>query len=186
MDKSEFKAAVISELGVKVEDMAEAAKLDVAKHEGAKEALVLAVRKLSELLQHVDKDLDEGLLAEAGEPLIVAKFIKKYLTRAAAVLESGVVSSENQRLVSQGRHQALQTVVTNMSKVRDQELEKGKQRQALAEGEETRGRPVGAHPGLSIKEQRQLEEAPTEPAPPDPPPPVVKAVKKRSRPKKVR
>jgi hypothetical protein len=182
VDKSEFKAAVISELGVKVEDMAEAAKLDVAKNEGAKEALILAVRKLSELTQHVDKDLDEGLLSEAGEPLLVAGLIKKYLVRAAAVIESGVVSSENHRLLAQGRQQALQTVVTNMSKVRDQELEKGRQRQALDVGEEVRGRPVGAHPGLTIKEQRKLETAPTEPAPA----PVIKAVKKRGRPKKVR
>jgi hypothetical protein len=179
VDKSEFKAAVVSELGVKVEDMAEAAKLDVARNEGAKEALLIASKKVMELTVHVDKDLDEGLFSEAGEPLVVARLIKKYLSRAATVLESGSVSAENHCLIAQGRLQALQLVVTNMGKIRDAELEKSKQRQALDVGEVATGRPVGTHPGLAIKEQRQLETASTKPVPP-----VAAPVKKQGRPKK--
>ena len=159
MDKSEFKAAVVNELGVKIEDMAEAAKLDVARNEGAKEALLVASKKVLDLAAHVDKDLDEGLLSEAGEPLVVAQLIKKYLTRAATVLESGSVSAENHKLIAQGRLQALELVVGNLGKIRDAELEKSKQRQALDAGEEVIGRPVGTHPGMTIKQQRQLESA---------------------------
>jgi hypothetical protein len=59
-----------------------------------------------------------------------------------------------------------------MGKIRDAELEKSKQRQALDAGEEVRGRPAGAHPGLTIKEQRQLEAAASAP---------VKVVNKRGR-----
>jgi len=179
MDKGEIKAATVHEIGCKFEDMLEAAKLDESRNEGAKTALLVASKKVLELSVHVDKDLDEGVFGDVDGPLAVAALIKKYITRAAAVLESGAASAENHRLMSAGRSQAFQQMIENMRKLHDLELEKSAQRK-LAEVEGERRIP-GVHPGLPLKQQRQLEEAPTEPAPP-----IVKAVKKQGRPKKTR
>jgi hypothetical protein len=108
----------------------------------------------------------------------VAGAIKKYLSRAVAVAESGMKAEDNQRLVCEGRAQAFKLMVDNLKKLHDQELEKSKQRQAVAEGEAEVGRPTGMHPGLSIKEQRKLEEAAVEPVSP-PPVPALKPLKRK-------
>lgn len=164
MDKSEMKAAVLHEVGVKSEDMCEAARLDAARHEGGISALLAAAKQIAGLAAHVDRDMDEGAFASLEGPLAVAGAIKKYLSRAVAVVESGMKAEDNQRLVCEGRAQAFKLMVDNMKRLHDQEVEKSKQRQALADGESVVGRPVGTHPGLSIKEQRLLEEAAMESA----------------------
>jgi hypothetical protein len=158
MDKGEIKAATVHEIGCKFEDMLEAAKLDESRNEGAKTALLVASKKVSELSIHVDKDLDEGVFGNVDGPLAVAVLIKKYITRAAAVLESGAASAENHRLMSAGRSQAFQQMIENMRKLHDLELEKSAQRK-LAEVEGER-RTLGVHPGASLKEQRLTEEVP--------------------------
>jgi len=174
MDKGEIKAATVHELGCKFEDMLEAAKLDEARNEGAKTALLMASKKVSELSVHVDRDLDEGVFGNVDGPLAVAALIKKYLTRAAAVLESGAASAENHRLMSAGRSQAFQQMIENMRKLHDLELEKSVQRK-LAEVEGERHIP-GVHPGLSLKDQRLAEEVPAKEVIP-----IVPAVKKRGK-----
>jgi hypothetical protein len=166
MDKSEMKAAVLHEVGAKSEDMCEAARLDAARHEGGITALLAAAKQIAGLAAHVDRDMDEGAFASLDGPLAVAGAIKKYLSRAVAVAESGMKAEDNQRLVCEGRAQAFKLMVDNLKKLHDQEMEKSKSRQAIATGEEVVGRPMGVHPGLSIKEQRRLEEA-TVQAPPE-------------------
>lgn len=156
MDKGEIKAATVHELGCKFEDMLEASKQDESRNEGAKMALLVASKKVTELTLHVDKDLDEGAFGDVNGPLAVAALIKKYLTRAAAVLESGATSAENHRLLAQGRSTAFLQMIDNMKKLHDIELEKSVQRK-LADIEGDRRVP-GLHPGLPLKEKRLAEE----------------------------
>ena len=158
MDKGEIKAATVHELGCKFEDMLEASKQDESRNDGAKTALFAASKKVLELQVHVDKDLDDGAFGDVDGPLAVAALIKKYLTRAAAVLESGAVSAENHRLISQGRMMAFGQMIENMKKIRDMELAKSEQRK-LAEPSERH--TTGVHPGPALKEQRLTEEVPT-------------------------
>lgn len=175
MDKGEIKAATVHELGCKFEDMLEASKQDESRNEGAKTALLMASKKVTELQTHVDKDLDEGAFGDVDGPLAVAALVKKYLTRAATVLESGAASAENHRLMAAGKTQAFRQMIDNMKRLHDLELEKSAQRKLIEiEGDR---RVPGVHPGPSLKEQRQLEKASAVSAPP----PIVKAVKKRAR-----
>ena len=173
MDKGEIRAATVHELGCKFEDMLEASKQDESRNEGAKGALHLAAKKVSELQAHVDKDLDEGVFANLDGPLAVAALVKKYITRACSILESGAVTAENHRLMAQGRSTAFHQMIDNMKKLHDLETEKVAQKKA-ADAEGVLRRAVGTHPGVSLKEQRKLEETPL----------VVKAVKKRGRTRK--
>lgn len=156
MDKSEFKASVVHELGCKIDDMSEAAKLEIARNEGAKTALILASKKVSELNLNIDKDVDDGLVS-----LETATLIKKYVIRAVSILESGAVSAENYRLISQGKFQALEMVVGNLKKIHSAELEKSQARKDIDESDESRGRNrvSGVGPSPSIKNKRLAEEA---------------------------
>jgi len=161
LSKGEIKAATIHELGIKFDDMLEAAKQEIARNEGAKTALLLASRKVSELLAHVDKDMDEGLFSDIEGPLLVAKAIKKYVQRAAEVLESGAASAENHQLITRGKAQAFELMIANMKTLHDMELAKMKsKREAEVEDspESPRSRPVGVAPGKTLKERRLEEE----------------------------
>lgn len=162
MEKGEIKAATVHELGLKFDDMLEAAQKEVARNEGAKLAMLGASKKVGELVAHVDKDMDEGAFSNLDGPLAIAAAVKKYVIRACGVLDSGAVSAENHRLIGHGKILAFEQMISNMAKVRDMELEKVKQRQEMASGAASnpRSRPVGVSPGKTLKEQRQQEAAP--------------------------
>jgi hypothetical protein len=172
MEKGEIKAATVHEIGCRFEDMLEAAKVDGARNEGAKVGLQAAAKKVLELQAHVDKDLDEGLFGDVDGPLAVAAQIKKYIARAVGVLESMSVTAENHRILTQGKVQAFQQMIDNMKKLHDMELEKTQAKQEAEATGKRRGRPTGVRPGMTIKEQRKLEEAPppTKKTPTKPPP----------------
>lgn len=157
MEKGEIKAATVHEIGCRFEDMLEAAKVDSARNEGAKVGLQAAAKKVLELQAHVDKDLDEGVFGDVDGPMAVASQVKKYVSRAVGVLESMSVTAENHRILMQGKVQAFQQMIDNMSKLHDMELEKTKAKQ---EAGAHKRRVTGTHPGSTLKEQRKLEEAP--------------------------
>lgn len=171
MDKGEIKAATIHELGLKFDDMLEAAHKEVARNEGATAACLAASKKVGELAVHVDKDMDEGLFADVDGPLAVAKAIKKYLVRVCGILETGAKSADNHRLVSQGRAMAFDQMVKNMKQLHDLELEKSRQKKEVIASGVSRvpQRPVGTPPPRSLKERRQAEAAAAAEAPKAPP-----------------
>jgi len=175
MDKGELKAAVVHEIGCKTDDMLEAAKTEMSRHEGAKLALALASKQVAALGNHVDKDMDAGEFSNLDGPLEVAKAIKKYLQRATGVVDSGVASAENHRLIAQGKVQAFELVVGNMQKLKEIELAKSKVHRereaqlaaAVKDGEaeadkpeaEESGKPrePGTAPKVPLKARRQAE-----------------------------
>ncbi len=160
MDKGELKAAVVHEVGVKVDDMLESAKAESAKHTGANVALLAAAKKVAELAQHVDKDLEEGKLNDL-EPHLVAQAVKKYITRCEGVLHNLAEVSARAKLTSEGRIQMAELIVGNLKKVHDAELAKSRLKKQLEEEPavaQTDVRPTGVRP-MSLKEQRLAEEA---------------------------
>jgi len=206
IEKAEVKVAVAHEIGCRLDDTREAARSEVAQWEGANASLVQAGRAIEELARHVDKDVDEGLY-----DLEVAKHVKKYLTRAAAVAQNLGTQAGAQRLMAQGKVQALESAVKVVQKFHEEETRKvAGFKRALETGLvrlEPDGTPQatspgttlpGVRPGMSIKEQRLAEEAAeakaaeikAEPAAPEPVPepvpvaavvPPVPAVKRTGR-----
>ena len=159
MDTNEVRAEFAHEIGCKLDDMLDAAKLDAARDEGAKNALQALVKRISELGLLVDKEMDEGLFSGVDGPMSVAAAIKKYIVRASAVLESGALQAESHRLMCCGRVQTLELIVGNMKKTYDMELGKAALRkEAVENGLPSHGRASGETPNLTLKERRRLEE----------------------------
>ena len=167
IEKAEVKVDVAHELGCRIDDTREAARNEVAQWEGANTALVQAGRAIEELAKHVDKDIDEG-----GYDLETAKAVKKYITRSAAVAQNLATQAGAQRLMAQGKVQALENAVKIVKKFHEDEVRKVEGfKQALLDGRiriepdgtqqaTTPGVNVpGVRPGVGIKEQRLAEEA---------------------------
>ena len=155
MDKGELKAAVVHDIGNKVDDMLESARADAASKLGANIALLACSKKVAELAAHVDKDLEEGRL-ENLEPPAIAQAIKKYITRACGVIDSGAEAAARARLVADGKIQMAELMVGNLKKLHDAELAKSKARQEVAQTEVAPSN--GGRPPLSLKERRLAEE----------------------------
>jgi hypothetical protein len=149
MDKGEIKAAAIHEMGVRVDDLLEATLIEQYRNEGASSALAAAVKKVGELSVICDKEMDEGLF-----DLATAKVIKKYVTRALAVVDTMAKTAENHRLLVTGKAKGLEAVVAELDNTKKVELGKAEHRQKV------------------------VEESRPKPPPPEPPPPIVPAAKK--------
>lgn len=160
MEPHEIRAGFAHELGCKLDDMLEAAKLEVARGEGSRTALQMAAKKVSELALAVNKDLDEGKLDNLEGSLAIAGVIKDYLTRAVTALESGVVAAESHRLQVQGRVQAFEMIVGNVKKIHDLEQGQANLRKVVGDTAPVEGqaRTTGIAPGLPLRERRRLEE----------------------------
>lgn len=156
MDKSEIRAGVIHELGCKFDDMLESARREEMRHEGSHAALTIASKKVLELSSHVDRDLDSEAFSNIDSPLAIAAIVKKYISRACAVIDSGAIAAENHRLISQGKIRALELVVDNTKKLHNLELTKIEQKKEVILNDD-RGHVTGSHPGVSIKDRRNAE-----------------------------
>lgn len=159
MNANDIRADMAHEFGCKLDDMLDAARSDSSREEGARLALQVAVRKMADVFQAVDTDLDAGAFGAVDGPLAVASAIKKYLSQASAMLESGASTAESHRLMCQGRVQVLELLVGNTKKIHD--MERGKadtKREAAEHGlPESRGHATGIAPGMPLKERRRLE-----------------------------
>lgn len=156
MDKGELKAAVVHDIGNKVDDMLEAARADAASKLGANVALLACSKKVAELAAHVDKDFESGAF-EGLEPPAIAQAIKKYITRACAVIDSGAEAAARARLVADGKIQMAELMVGNLRKIHDAELAKSAARQQ-AEQVKDAAPSDGGRPPLPLKERRLAEE----------------------------
>ena len=162
---AELKAMVTNELGASFEDLLEATRVETHRWEGSKRAFKQGADAVIGLLSHIKKDADEELVEPA-----VAEYAQKYLMRASEALKNLRVQAEAMELKVKGKVEGLQLVVDLTKKVHDQSVSHAdvlKEREkALESGDEEllqtfrgRGRPVGAHPGESIRHQRDREAA---------------------------
>ena len=183
LEKSEVRIGVANEIGCALDDALEGARGQVKYCEGGNAFLLTAQKKVQALAKLVDDDLDgkgEGLIPD----IETAKLVKKFITRAVAIVGSEAATAGNAKLVATGHVQAYESAVKNLKKKVD--LETAKVAQAKKNEETTlKGgafdhlpRTTGQHPGPSIKAQGQAEEAAAKPK-------KKRATKKRATKKKV-
>lgn len=111
--KTKLRKDIIEEFGNKLDDMLESAERGCFSHEGGAQALKEATKQIARLAEHVDEDIDDGVignLLEEGE-LKVGEYIKKWLTRAAMTCEGMALKMESQKLVFEGRADAMRAAV---------------------------------------------------------------------------
>jgi hypothetical protein len=157
-EKSELRAAGMHEVGVRLDDLLEAARKEVLRCEGAALGLFQCAKAVNDLNAHVDLDVSEGKY-----DLETAGHVKRYLSRASQVVQNLGVASNNSKMASAGQVQMAETMVTVTKKMFDAEVTKREQiveAERSPEAEDPRRRPTGVRPTPSIKEQRLAEEAP--------------------------
>jgi len=130
-----------------------------------------AKERLEELHDVLERERDEALAGMDTEyQMQAAKFAKKYLQRAVAVLESLRTDAMQKRAVGMGRAQAFQDIVDHLESQHAQEMAKLKAfNDALDRGDivledgepvaQSGVAPTGIRPGRSIADQRRAEDA---------------------------
>ncbi len=159
IEKSEVKVAAAHEIGCRLDDALEATTKDLYRLEGAVTALKQAVQIVESIGKVVDKDMDDGRFG-----LEEATHIKQYLHRATLMVTNLQTNAESNRVAQTGKIQAMETAVKIAKNFKDAEDAKAQTlrtalAQARANGTSEERRPVGGHPGLTIKEQRLAEAA---------------------------
>lgn len=142
-EKSELRSCAIHEVGCKLDDVLEAAKLDVARFDGAGEALTLAAGRLSVVYQEIDQEtVPDGSLS-----LEEASMAKRYVTRCVDFLTKASEDAARGKFRAEGKVLGLeQSVVVAKSLY---ELEKSKADPPPREGRDEKGKP------LPLKERRK-------------------------------
>jgi hypothetical protein len=157
IEKSEFKKAVLSDVGADVEDMLESLQAQTAEHRGAKKALRETGLKFAAIAKAIDDELENGKLGEfVGEPLKVAEYAKRQVQRCVEALLSASAHEGNLELSSLGAITAAKAVMTRVTKKIELETAKA---EALAKAEEAVAaqRVAGEHPGSGLAQQRKIE-----------------------------
>lgn len=160
--KLEVRRQAAHEIGIKIEDRLEAARLEAARAEGAGQMALQLQRQVEALHAHVDK----SIAAEEFETLAVAQHIKDWITRASAVCGSGAQSASNNALVARGKLQALEDAVKLVAGVHQDATKRlALLQQASAEDDGppagdpgAAARIVGEHPRESVRVRRAREE----------------------------
>jgi hypothetical protein len=154
-ERIELRASAMHDVGIRLDDLLEAARKEVLRCEGAVTGILQCAKAVNDLIPHVDKDVDEGKY-----DLETAKLIKLYLSRAAYVVQNLGMNASNQRIASAGQVQMAEVVVTVTKKMYDAEMQRSAAMAASASEGNTnpRERVVGSHPPATIKEQRRAEE----------------------------
>jgi len=185
-EKSEIKMSVAHDIGCSLDDMLTGARAEIHRWEGAKLAHQQAQGGIDSLMGiHLKKDLEEGTLG-----MEEAEKIQRWLQRARGINENLAIQSDAMICKAKGKVEAMEKAVLITKKVYDAEARK---REALLNPEEPddrvgRTRAVGAHPGLSLANQRRSE-VDSESTTTDPGPsvkkPAVKKTRRKTKPKKI-
>lgn len=156
--KSEVKAATLHEVGMKLDDVLEAAERELHTLEGGKQALHMGQKKVEQHLANVDRDVQEGKL-----DLEQATLIKRWVTQCVHILENLALQAEVQMYQAQGKVVGAKHVVAVAKSLYDREkahldaLSQAEVRtEALValEPAEGRQRVVGTHPGDPLAARR--------------------------------
>lgn len=159
LEKTEFKKAVLNDVGADVDDMLEAAQAQVAEHRGAKKALRETGLKFGAIAKAVDDDLKEGVL-DLESPLQVAEYAKKQVQRCVEALLSASAHEGNLELSALGAVTATKVIIERVKKKVDAETKKAEALVAAeTAGAEATARPLGAAPAPSVAAMRKAEEA---------------------------
>lgn len=185
LEKSEFKAAVINEVGNKLEDQFEFAKTAYAEAKGIRAGVELSFRHLEGMSTKLDTAFKDNAISEEEY-----KIAKKHFAEALKLFQSLLKTAGDQICNTQGRIAAMEhavKLVGGMLKAEEGKITAFREGNLVEEGKGIPGsapgdaevvplhRPEGQHPGNPIAGFHARKE-PTPPAPPAP--------KKRGRPRK--
>ena len=151
-EKGAIRASAIHDLGVRFDDSLDSATARSHESRGAVAAFSAARQSMASLMQHVDRDIDEGKLS-----IDEATLVKLWLSRALNACEGLFRQSENRVLMCEGELRAIRHVVDITGKTFEIE-------RATTHVRQEPGAPVDAR-RPSIK-QRRLTEATADPAKP--------------------
>lgn len=162
--KAQIKTIVAEEFGRHIEKMGEKAGEKVLAHKGGKEAFELGAKRVGELAEHIDKDIEEGVINEfVGEPLKVAAYAKRYLKRAMGALDNLATAAQIAIYKTEGQQIGLNDANTYINKQWQEEkakleaLQKGIEDGSIRPDDGPPPRGPDGHPGPSLKSQRQAE-----------------------------
>ena len=163
--KSEIKIALTEVLGRSIETTADSIKDHHMRHVGGKEAFAHAAAKIGELNAVIDKDLEDGVVADVvGEPLQVVKFAKRYVKRAIGICDNLATAAEIAVHESRGREKGMRDAAKLVLKSWHDERTKLESFVAALETSKSNGKDIDAraldgHPGPTLKAQRTTEKA---------------------------
>ena len=143
-EKSEVKAATLHGVGQRMEVLHEAARIEVAQWQGAKQALHELTRKLEAHLGVVDRDAAEGKIDDEARAVA-----KRYVDQCRGIARNLAVAAEVQVFQAQGKVLAFDRALLDVRQAFDQT-------QAKAAAPETPApREAGEHPGDALEERRE-------------------------------
>lgn len=167
IDKAQIKAGAVHEVGVRLDDALESARAEVHRADGASAVLDRAAEACLQVMKFVDRDLDEGRIAD----LETAALVKKWVEKCVSTVRDHRAQAMVAKAQAQGKVAAMETAVAIAKKFVDDERRKIENFQAAVASGALTAEDVG-RPPPSIKAQRLAEES--QPA-------VVKRVAKRRR-----
>jgi hypothetical protein len=178
LQKSQMKAAVVHEIGCEIEDKLEGARAELAQQQGALQFGKAAAKAVAALTEHVKREFAEGyfdkMVKETPTEELAAKIASEVSRRIGTC--SNLLTHLTQQIPDQiakakGRIQEDEAIIKMLKKKADAEVEKLKAiADAVARGDLAMedGAPVavtsagaslqGAHPGMTLKQQRLAEE----------------------------
>ena len=174
LTKSQIKIAVINDVGRRLDDMREAAIGQQHQTIGAKDAAAQISTNIKKLIKVIEQDFESGEISKVIEKgdLEVLKMIKTYFSRAESSCDITAQHFESLKKKASGKIEAFEQSVKLVKKMQD--LEQAKVDVILAavkSGEasvddgdvmmisQSSVRPVGSHPGKTLKQQRLAQEA---------------------------
>jgi len=144
-ERVEHRKGMAHDIGVVLDDALERYRKDRDEQEGVKAGVLLYRRKITDFMKgYIDKEIEDGVL-----DLQQADMVRRYLVRVVGAGDSLVTMADLEICRSQGRMQAMEVAVRLTKKAHDAEDVPAP---LSAEEQERR------HPGLSLKQQRLLEE----------------------------
>lgn len=138
---------------------------EINGYKKASEILKVTAENIHSLLKQANKDFDDGVITRPGDDLETIKLVKHWIMRCFHSIESQSDQVTVNGLQFEGRMIAMNGVLDTLEKKAREHGSKAKLLKAVESGEET-GRVRGAHPGLSLKAQRQAEAAAEQPPKP--------------------
>jgi len=136
VEKGELRSQAIHEVGCKLDDVLDVAKRDVARLDGAGEALSLAVSRLSVVYQEIEREtVPDGTLS-----LEEASLAKKYVTRCVEFLKKATEDAIRGKFRAEGKVLGLDQSVLVTKSLFD--LEAAKANVPPREGRDSTGKPI--------------------------------------------
>jgi len=143
--KRETRASTLNGVGQRMEVLHEAARIEVAQWQGAKQALHELTRKLEAHLAVVDRDAEDDKLDDAERAVA-----KRYVDQCRGIARNLAVAAEVQVFQAQGKVLAFDRALLDVKQAFDQTHAK-----ATTVPEASAPREAGQHPGDALESRRE-------------------------------